>query len=82
LSFLVTGKTSLRFSKIKIKLSELLVKIKNERWKERKRKRKKEIEKEIKRKKYYVSWYGRLALVLYFSLFFSEADTRGNPLKE
>ncbi len=52
---------------------------KKERKKERKRKKRK---KEIKKKKYYVSWYGRLALVLYFSVFFSEADTRGNPLKE
>ena len=50
--------------------------------KKEKEKRKKERKKERKRKKDYVSWYGRLALVLYFSVFFSEADTRGNPLKE
>ena len=51
---------------------------------ERKKEKEKEKErkKERKRKKDYVSWYGRLALVLYFSVFFSEADTRSNPLKE
>ena len=50
--------------------------------KKEKEKRTKERTKERKRRKYYVSWYGRLALLLYFSVFFSQADTRGNPLKE